>query len=422
MISLHRLGRGKGLAWLTLVPAAAALAVALPGVASGASSKGKHPRVIGQVFTETNDTQHNAVLRFNQLASGKLVAAGKFLTGGKGGLKPEHGCTSACPVLDAQNEVIVGESRHYLFAVNAGSNTISVFRILPTHLTLVDQERSGGTFPVSVTNHGDLLYVLNIGSLNIAGFRVSAAGKLTPIKGSQQKLTKGAVSNDVPPKEIQFDNTGHWLGVTLLAVPVIDTFPVSGTGVAGKAKENKTANPLPFAFSVDPHDRFLVAEIVDATIPPSPNPFPAVAKGSSYGLNSVTGKLTHIDSEAAKGFAACWTDVTHNGKYFYVVNTGGGAPTGATVSVFKVSQNGKLKLIQVTAHGKGVSPLPNGDELARFDVKLSVDNHYLYVDVPGVIQPKSKIDVYRVKPDGTLVALDSSPYVNAPGTSGVATN
>lgn len=412
-----RLGRGKGLACLALAAAAATIAVTVPGAAAG---KTAHPRVFGHVYTETNDPKHNAVLEFNRLASGQLVAAGSFATGGRGGLKAEHGCTAQCPVLDAQNEVIVGANRHFLFAVNAGSNTISSFRIEPTKLTLVDQKPSGGGFPTSVTNHGNLLYVLNIDSLNIAGFRVSATGKLTPIKGSKQKLTKGALSSDTPPKEIQFDNSGHWLAVTLLNVPVIDTFPVSGTGAAGPAKANTTANQLPFAFSVDPHNRLVVAEIIDASIPPSPNPFPAVSKTSTYTLNSVTGKLKHIDSAKTNGFAACWTDITHNGQFIYVVNTGGGAPTGATVSVLKISQNGKLKLVQVTPPGKGPSPLPNGDELARFDVVLSPDNQYLYVAVPGVVQPKSQIDVFKVGSNGHITQIGASPTTLNPGISGLA--
>ena len=106
--------------------------------------------------------------------------------------------------------------------------------------------------------------MLDFGTLNIAGFTLSTTGKLTPIKGSKQKVSKGAVPSDVPPKQIQFDNTGRWLAVPLLAVPVIDTFPVDSHGVAGKPVANKTAMPLPFAFSVDPKNRLLVAEVVDA--------------------------------------------------------------------------------------------------------------------------------------------------------------
>lgn len=419
MITSDRFRYGR---WPALIALVVAIAAVVPGVAAGARRVKPTPKGVGHLWTEDNNTTHNHVLQFTRLGNGHLVPSGTFGTGGRGGVKPEHGCTAACPVLDAQNEVITSVSKHFLFVVNAGSSTISSFLITPTGLKLVDQKPSHGTFPTSLTNHGSVLYVLNSSSLNIAGFRVSATGKLTYIKGSSQHLTAGAVANDVPPKEIQFDNTGRWLAVTLLNVPVIDTFHVTGTGIAGPAHANKTANPLPFAFSVDPHDRLLVAEIVNANIPPATPAFPPVSKGSSYALNTVTGKLVHVDSEADHGFAACWTTLTNNGLYFYVVNTGGGAPTGPTVSAFKVNNiTGKLTLIQVTPHGKGVSPLPSGDELARFDVTLSPDNHYLYVDVPGVVQPKSKIDIYKVLPNGHLVSIGASPYVLAPGTSGLAT-
>lgn len=48
-----------------------------------------------------------------------------------------------------------------LYAVNAGSNTVSAFSVRGDHLTLEQVVSSGGTFPVSVAARGDLVYVAN---------------------------------------------------------------------------------------------------------------------------------------------------------------------------------------------------------------------------------------------------------------------
>jgi 6-phosphogluconolactonase len=418
VVAFTRSNRGRT-TLVALLAAAIAAAVAVPALAAGQQGAGNHgkPKAAGWVYTENDNTSKNEVLAFSRAANGHLTFVKAYATGGKGATEPEHGCTAQCPFLDAQNEIILAGK--WLFAVNAGSNTVSSFEVTATGLKLVDQHSSGGRHPVSLTAHGDLLYVLNTRSLSIFGLKVSSTGKLSSIKGSDQKLTKGAVTTDVPPKQIQFDNTGKVLAVTLLAVPVIDTFKVNSAGVAGKAIANKTANPLPFAFSVDSHNQLAVAEVVNAAIPPSPGAFPAVSEVSTYSVNTSTGKLKHISSAADHGFAACWTAITKNGRHEYVVNTGGGAPTGATVSVMNISPSGHVSLAQVSPPG-APGPLPNGQELARIDDVITGDNKYLYVLVPGVLGPASKIDEFKVLPNGHITQIGATATIPDLGLSGLA--
>ena len=75
-----------------------------------------------------------------------------------------------------------------MFAVNAGSNSVSSFIATPSGLKLVAVHNSGGNFPNSLTIHGNLLYVLDSGIFpmpgpavpgNIAGLRFDAAGHLS---------------------------------------------------------------------------------------------------------------------------------------------------------------------------------------------------------------------------------------------------
>jgi 6-phosphogluconolactonase len=55
----------------------------------------------------------------------------------------------------------------FLYAVNAGSNDLSVLRVDADGLVLIDTIASGGIMPVSVTAHRGLVYVLNAGSDNL---------------------------------------------------------------------------------------------------------------------------------------------------------------------------------------------------------------------------------------------------------------
>jgi len=76
---------------------------------------------------------------------------------------------------------VLSADHRWSFAVNAGSNEVSVFRVLPGGLGLVDKVDSGGAFPVSLAPFHDLLYVLNAGtSPNIIGFSLDHRGHLTP--------------------------------------------------------------------------------------------------------------------------------------------------------------------------------------------------------------------------------------------------
>jgi 6-phosphogluconolactonase len=88
----------------------------------------------------------------------------------------------------------MGNGNRFLFAVNAGSNQISVLKIKKNDLELVDVVSSGGVRPISLTLHDDLLYVLNEGGTpNIAGFDVGEDGTLTRLAGSSRPLI-------IPPK------------------------------------------------------------------------------------------------------------------------------------------------------------------------------------------------------------------------------
>jgi 6-phosphogluconolactonase len=131
------------------------------GAVAPAASAAKY---VGGVYTETNGTP-NKVVVFGRKPSGELVQLQSVKTGGDGGHQAQPGCTPppGCPILDANSEVDVSPNGRLVFAVNAGSNTVTSFRQTFRGLKRVSVESSGGTFPTSVTSAG------NLGTLTLIG-------------------------------------------------------------------------------------------------------------------------------------------------------------------------------------------------------------------------------------------------------------
>jgi len=153
------------------------------------------------VYTLTNQVAGNAVAVFHRAADGTLTAAGTIATGGTG--------TGAG--LGSQGAVVLSDDGRQLFAVNAGSNDVSVFNAGPAGLSLASRTASGGTLPISLTVHGNVLYVLNAGGTgNISGFTVGTTGGLAAIQGSTQPLS----GTNVGPAQVSFSPDGRRLVVT----------------------------------------------------------------------------------------------------------------------------------------------------------------------------------------------------------------
>src|SRR4029453_3263587 len=164
----------------------------------------------GAVYVLTNQVE-NAVAVFHRSAQGTLTPAGEFPTGGAGDPVPPGGGGPAPDPLASQGALILGRGNQLLFAVNAGSNQISVLKKRGSALDLAEVVYSGGTRPISLTLHENLLYVLNAGGTpNITGFSVADDGTLTLLADSSQPLIGGAAADAA---QIGFSSDGGLLVV-----------------------------------------------------------------------------------------------------------------------------------------------------------------------------------------------------------------
>ena len=318
----------------------------------------------GAVYTLTNQVAGNGVAVFTRAADGSLQAAGTVATGGTG--------TGAS--LGSQGAVALSDDGRWLFAVNAGSNDVSVFRVGPAGLSLLSRTGSGGTLPISLTVRNNVLYVLNAGGNgNISGFSVGPTGGLTPIAGSTQPLS----GTNVGPAQVSFSPDGRSLVVTEKNTSLLDVYAVDANGVAGARTSFTSAGGTPFGFAFGLHDVLLVSE---AAAPGSASSY-VLGQGGDLAVVSGT-VLTHQG-------APCWAVVTNEGRLGFTGNGSG------SVSGFSITPDGSISLIDPS----GASALIAG---GVNDVALSGNSRYLYVLGTGA---NLAIHAYRIDPDGHLTAL-----------------
>jgi len=131
---------------------------------------------LGAVYTITNQVAGNAVAVFARSADGTLTPAGTFATGGAG--------TGAG--LGSQGAVTLSDDGRLLFAVNAGSNDVSVFQVGPQGPSLLSRTPSAARCRSSGHSRAERRVRLESGAPgNITGFTLLDR-RITPIAGSDK--------------------------------------------------------------------------------------------------------------------------------------------------------------------------------------------------------------------------------------------
>ena len=384
------------------------LALAFMALSLGPWASGASARTF--VYSISNAAPKNTLVKFVQRANGTLRKVQTIRTGGSGGLAPQPGCEPppGCPMLDTQGEVVT--KGRLIFVVNAGSDSITSFREKRNgRLKRVDVQPSNGDFPNSLTVHGRVLYALNSHSDSIAGFRFSKSGEMKRIVNSVRSLALPQSNQTLSPRQIGFDRTGNVLVVTRLT-PLpggIDTFVLNSKDRPGQAIANAPTSALPFGFAFDRYNNLIMSQ------PAAPPELAMPGNTASYSLNTQTGQLTPIETVTSDGVAPCWVVITRDGRYAFVVNTGGGPP--ATVARYTLTQTGDLTFLGTTGENTA-----NGDQFVRTDEALSRDGRYLFVLEPGIMADNSEIDIYR-QAGGELTLVGQTPANLPAGMSGLAT-
>jgi len=337
---------------------------------------------VGAVYTMSNAPTVNAVIVFDRASNGMLTPAGSFPTGG----------TGTGGGLGNQNGLVLHQNERWLYAVNAGSNDITVFAVEHNGLSFIDRIATGGVQPVSLAVHRRLVYVLNAGSDNLTGFRRDSHGRLTAIAGSTRALSGIGTA----PAQAEFSPDGNHLVVTEKATNRVLVYPVDEDGLLGPFTIYNSSTPTPFGFAFGKRDQFFVSEAAGGA--------PDASTVSAYQLEA-NGTASLVDpSVPTTETAACWVVVTDNGRFAYVSNTGSGSISG-----YRIAPDGGLELLD--ADGRTAD---TGAGSAPIDLALSA-GRYLYSLNSG----NGTISAFRVEQHGALQPVATTTGVPA-GANGLA--
>ncbi len=369
------------------IMAAAAVAAAVTGAATPALASTSSPAGPGggpAVFVQTDNTAGNHVVAYHRAADGTLTPAGSYATGGRGGVL-------AGSVVDhtASQGSLAYDPRHaLLYAVNAGSNTISVFAVAGDRLGLREVLKSGGTFPVSVAVHGDLVYVLNaLNGGSVQGYRL-LGGFLVPLPGSSRALGLDPTATPqftTTPGQVAFTPGGSQLIVTTKGNGNdIDVFGVGAGGyLSSRATVNSEPGTVPFAIAFDPFGHLVIAEAGTNAV-------------ATFQL-ARNGTVRLLDSVPTGQAATCW--VTRAGSFLFASNAGTPSESGLTSS-----GAGQLSLLGNTATDPGA-----------VDATSAAGGRYLYVQTGG----NGIVDEFAVAAAGSLTEIGAVTVPGAVGGEGI---
>ncbi|HEX4753148.1 MAG TPA: beta-propeller fold lactonase family protein [Solirubrobacterales bacterium] len=336
------------------------------------------------VFVQTDNTTGNQVIAYDQGRDGSLTEVGAYATGGLGGQLEG----SVVDHLASQGSLTYDAEDGLLYAVNAGSDTVSVFAVSGDRLSLRQVIGSGGAFPVSVAVSHGLVYVLNAeegGTLQ--GYGV-AFGRLFPIPGSSRAL--GLNPTETPqfthtPGQVAFSPDGSKVIVTTKGNGSdIDVFGVQAFGrLSSTPVVNSEPGTVPFAVTFDQAGDLLVSQAGTNSV-------------TSYALHH-DGTVTPLSTVATGEEATCW--VVRSGSVVYVSNAG-----SAALSNVGIGAGGQLSLLGTTETSGGT-----------VDAAVAANGRFLYVQGGAA----GTVDEFTIGSQGALTKVGTVTVPAAVGGEGI---
>lgn len=347
----------------------------------------------GAAFAMTNRTQNNQIVTYRRAADGTLTRVGMVPTRGNG-----IGVDT-----DTQGALRLSPDNRFLYAVNPGSDDLTVFAVNGTQLSFV-QKVEAGDQPLSLTIHDDLLYVLDgsVAEQGILGFRRGGDGRLTELPGSFRELS----SPIAVPGQVEFSPDGRLLVVphkttnTLLTpADAIDVFRVAANGLATAVpRRNASFGVRPFSLAFRDNSQLVVVEAFNAAEGASAVSSYRVSRTGAFEL--ISGSVPNQQTDA------CWVVITEDDQYAYVANFGSG-----TISSHVFSPAGETELLDGDAAFLGADSQP-------VDLALSAGSRYLYLLLRGT----GAVAAFAIQADGSLSSLGvvTGALPVADGASGLA--
>ncbi|KAA1473379.1 hypothetical protein DENSPDRAFT_822744 [Dentipellis sp. KUC8613] len=359
--------------------------------------------VKGAAYLISNEADGNYVISSNIGSDGKLTVARAVYAGGAGAHGADNGPVGTDPFF-SQGSVQVSHSNNILATVNAGSNTVSIFKINPqnpSELTLHGKPvNSGGDFPISVAfnKRGDTLCVLNGGQNNgINCYRVDPFFGLVPKSNTKRSI---GVPRTNPPSgppgslsQIIFSEDDRHVVVSVKGnttagfLAVWDVYPGGSLSQEYTKVFPKAGGMLPFSLTVVPGANALLG--TDPAIGYETWDLADVQKAQNSSRTTavaVPGQQAH-----------CWSTYSYKTGNYYLVDAGAN-------SVTELSLDNNLK-------GTVVKQYPQQANSATLDPAVASINgkDYLYVLLARALS----IQVLALQGPGQATSLQTLDFGDA---------
>jgi hypothetical protein len=403
----------------------------------------------GHLYMQTNEVR-NCVIHYLRSPDGTIRESERFLTGGSGsgGYNPIVNRESTPNPFEGARSVILSPDHRFLFATNAGDNSVSSFAV-DEHgrLTLIDAKRTGKIVAGRTGSAKSLAYDLSSSTLyvchalgpdHIRLVSVDDEGRLTARPESYTVNVDGKPNRVATMVALAPDAKFLIVGTTFdePAKPNPDGSPilwVSGNGNAPRSVASNAPDPdglVVFSVSGDGalgEPRFQDGGGASPWYPLFLNHRPdkfiigyAVADGLSLATLEPDGEVTtspvvKVDTSAGLPSELCWLSITPDDRTVFATHFGYSYITsyhvdGNVLSIAKdpacpkVPGDGRFRALNGT-----VSSGPS-------DNLLSPDGAYLY----QIYGNASKLVGYAVRDDGGLEEVTSAdiPYNSCQGLAG----
>jgi 6-phosphogluconolactonase (cycloisomerase 2 family) len=400
----------------------------------------------GHLYMQTNEVK-NAIIHYHRSANGALAEVERVATGGVGSgeLSPIYHINRPND-FEGAGSVILTPDRRFLFATNAGDNSVSSFAVdKEGRLTLLDVKRtgntqSGGAKSVAYAPSSRTLFVVHtFGPDHLRLMSVDGEGKLTPrperysvntmdwpnrvptmavLSPDGKLLFVGTTFDELPSRKNPDGSLILWIPHKDGALHVIASnapdpdgivvFPVGEDGALHEPSfyDARGASPFYIAFLHNRPDTFVVGY--------------AVSDGVGIGHIDENGKITigsvvSINTSAGVPSELCWLSISPDDRTVYTTNFG-----YSDMSSYRIDGN-VLSIAKDPA-----SPKVPGDGTFRAidgvvssgpsDSWISPDGAYLY----QIYGNASKLVGYATRPDGSLEEVTSVtiPYNSPEGLAG----
>jgi 6-phosphogluconolactonase (cycloisomerase 2 family) len=364
-----------------------------PGTRASAMAKNSEA---GHVYVLNNDLSGtNSITVFNRHEDGSLKLIGATAIGGLGSVTAFADGTQGSLIL-------AHDQGTRLFAVDAGSNQISVVNVHDGNLSLVGIFASGGVGPVSLSYRDGLLYVLNAANggtvaANVAGFHVDDQGKLHPIAGATRSLSAPHPN----PAQVQIDSSGRFLLVTEKGTNLIDVYRIHEDGSLSSPTTFTSVGAVPFgmAFNLASSQHEFI--VTDAAGGPNNTGAATAYRLSQGSIQLINGPVPDHQ------IAPCWLVITGNGHFAYTSNADSHAISG-----YRIHADGSISLL--TANG--VTAATPSDTFP-LEEGLSPGSQFLYVlDSRLLLSPPgpAALSGFQIHQNGSLTSVVDPAKITLP--------